>query len=55
MIEFLTQLSYKQLPFAGCKIALFGFKEEEELDMVEIAEKNGKCYISSPINGKHNN
>ena len=42
VIEFLTQLSYKQLPFAGCKIALFGFKEEEELDMVGIAERNGK-------------
>lgn len=42
VIGFFAQLSYKQLPFAGCKIALFGFKEEEELDMVGIAEKNGK-------------
>ena len=42
VIASFTKLSYKQLPFAGCKIALFGFKGEEELEMVETAAKNGK-------------
>ncbi|XP_065888931.1 protein ECT2-like isoform X2 [Dysidea avara] len=40
---------YKQLPFAGCRIALLGFKQEEEQEMVEIAKKNGaEC---TPVDG----
>ena len=35
------QQLYKQLPFAGCKIALLGFKQDEEQEMVEIAKNNG--------------
>ena len=48
-IEFLTKLSYKQLPFAGCEIALFGFKEEDQLDVVEQAEKNGKYLLHTVV------
>lgn len=32
----------KQLPFAGCVFALYGFPEEEEQEMKEIAGTNGK-------------
>jgi len=44
LMHVLQQL-YKQLPFAGCKIALLGFKQEEEQEMVEIAIKNGVCCV----------
>jgi len=40
---------YKQLPFAGCKIALLGFKQEEEQEMVEIAIKNGMSLLCACV------
>ncbi len=34
-------MMYKQLPFAGCQIALHGFSDEESQHMREIATDNG--------------
>ena len=38
---FLSQLLHKQLPFAGCHIALQGFSDDEAQHMIEIATDNG--------------
>lgn len=35
-------MAYKQLPFKGLTIALFGFSAEEEQHMKETAADNGK-------------
>lgn len=37
---------YKQLPFTGCVFALYGFQEEEETEMKEIAVSNGESRIT---------
>ena len=38
----LSQMLHKQLPFAGCHIALEGFSEEEAQHMRDIATDNGE-------------
>ncbi len=40
---------YKQLPFAGCGIALHGFSEQETQHMREIASDNGICYDNTEV------
>ena len=37
---------YKQLPFLGCHIALFGFSETESKHVREIAQNNGRLSLN---------
>ena len=53
---FPPQLLHKQLPFAGCHIALAGYPEAEAQHMREIAADNGETHslaLQPPLPGDH--